>query len=383
MTAVASQHQETEIPVFAYTDESNNTGLDIFNRDQPTFYTLTALARSDLNATVTQPLKDWCDKLCVARLHANEVKLPGLSIIAPSMLEFIMDVKPLFLATVVEKRHVGRLKFVDAVLDSGLNKAVSGMHYAARPMRLMMARSITKYMLPRIERDFWEAFRRADVKAFRDVVQRVESRVAIFEEDSRGRELLLDALRWAARYPEELLVKRGNLDSPNLVAFGFVVQGIHDILHKTNLRVRTFIHDEQNQFMGAFRKTYDHVRQIRFGEQDFFPDFELAQTFDCPLTEAKSKDTPALQFVDAMLWLLKRFLEGGTTGSDECDELLAPVLALGHVNEFSAAQLEQSLVEEAQRLWAVPLSDKRIKAGLKLRDQMEQMRKARMLEAGE
>lgn len=365
-------------PVYAYTDESGNTGLDIFNADQPVFHTLTIFAKRDLNAAAATPVAEWCNKLGVSELHAKDLRVPKLSVIAADVAAFLKAETPMYLFTSVVKRHQAAMKFADTVLDAGINKAVSPMWYNARPLRMRLALGLAEHLTPRMERAFWKAFRENDPAGFKDVVDRVESAVAMRVDDPRGRELLGDALRWASKNPGELLVKQGKLDAPNLVAFSFIVQGFHDLFAGTDLRVKAFIHDEQNEFMKSFRWTYDIMHKLRFGDSAFLPSWEEADTFECPLTEETGSSAPALQVVDILLWLLKRYMKNGTTGSSECDDLITPVLALGSIHEFSRDQLIDCINSDTLAAMSTTPSRKKIKAGVELRDKLEAARKARM-----
>jgi len=125
--------------VCAYTDESGNTGLNLFDRNQPYFFTMTLAAKQDLNLLAAAQVARRCQLLGVDRLHAAELGLGRLSLIAGELLDFLMEATPLFVVTRVEKHHVAAMKFVDTVLDSGNNSAVGGLHYWARPMRLRLA----------------------------------------------------------------------------------------------------------------------------------------------------------------------------------------------------------------------------------------------------
>ncbi len=369
-----------ETPIFAYTDEAGNTGLNIFDRDQPVFHTLTLFAKQDLNAEAAGPVAEWCAALGVDELHAADLGVGRLSTIATSMNEFIMAVNPLFVVTAVEKRHLAAMKFADTVLDSGLNEAVAGFHYWSRPWRLRMSLDLANHMTPRCEREFWEAYRRCDYAKFSEIADRVESSIAIKVRDRRARQLLGDALKWASKHPEELLVKQTKLDAPNLVAFSFILQALHQMFKETSYRVKVFVHDEQNEFMKSFRMMYDAVSRFRFEDKSpaLLPDWEEAETFDCPLTEETSSSAPALQLVDVLLWLLRRFLAKGTTGSKECDELLVPLLIMGTVHEFSRQQLLDSVEELLRKIMTTDVTPKALRDGAKLLQAMEEARIARM-----
>ena len=247
----------------AYTDESGNTGLNIFDRQQPYFYTLTLLGRGDLDAEAQPYVEHCCAELGVPELHATDLGIGLLEKIAPKLSEFIYAAKPLFIITVVEKRHMAVMKFVDTVLDSGLNDAVSGFHYWLAPMRLRLALDIAGHMSRRSEREFWECYKRTDTESFRNVVGRVESSIAMRMTDPRGRQLLVDALQWARANPDVLLAKRSKLDAPNLVAFSYIIDALHKMLDGTGLKVGKFVHDRQNEFIKSFEWMYELVTKYK------------------------------------------------------------------------------------------------------------------------
>jgi len=369
--------------LFAYTDETGNTGLKIFDDAQPFFHTLTIIAREDLSKVVAPLVSEWCATLKVNELHASELGVGRLERVAPQMLEFLVRERPLFIFTTVEKRHLSVMKFADAVLDS---PAVTGLHYGHRAWRLRMCLSIAKHFSPSDEREFWDAFNRRDLELFVRVVDRVENSLMTCSRDARERELVGDALRWAMKHPEDLLMRAGHLDSPNIVAFGFVIHAIHSMFHSTGLRVKTFIHDEQNQFMGAFRRMYDILCKRRGDERPDNPfiDWKEADTFDCPLTRADSKEAPALQLVDTLLWLLKRYFTRGTTGGTACDALLTPLLAVGTGHEFSRRQLEEEVAETIQQLLRTFASSPALLQQARVfRDRLEETRQRNMREQGD
>ena len=80
--------------LFAYTDETGNTGLKIFDDAQPFFHTLTIIAREDLSKVVAPLVSEWCATLKVNELHASELGVGRLERVAPQMLEFLMRERP-------------------------------------------------------------------------------------------------------------------------------------------------------------------------------------------------------------------------------------------------------------------------------------------------
>jgi hypothetical protein len=376
-TSVAKQSE-----VSAYTDESGNTGLNLFDRSQPDFFTMTLVAKDDLNVLAAGPVTRWCQLLKVERLHAAELGVGRLSLVATEILNFLMDARLLFVVTKVNKRHVAAMKFVDTVLDNGTNGAVDFFHYASRPMRLRLAMDLEGHLTPRNQREFWEAYRTRDFASFREVVYSLETRISIDEPDRRIRQLLCDALSWARAHPDAVLDKRSEADSPNVVAFSLLMHAVHSMLEGTGLRVGKFVHDQQNEFMASFRWIYDVLSRLRLRDQGpaMIPRPVESGSFDCPLTEEASGDSPALQLVDVLLWLLKRFLRDGTTGNDGCDKVLGPILVVGAISSFTRETLAEEVEQLTARIAQMPLTSAQLKKGRAFQERVERVRLKKMRE---
>jgi hypothetical protein len=215
------------LPVNAYTDESGNTGDDVFNVDQPDFYTLTLVAKDDLNVLAAPHVARWSHDLGVTELHGNELGVGRLETIAESMLSFIIEARPLFILTVVEKRHVVTMKLVDLVLDSGLNDAVSPIHYSNRFMRLGLADIIAERLSPKAQVDFWRVYAQKDGEGLRQILGRLRWNIVNRCDDQRARQLIVDAIDWASRHVEVFVAHpRGAGDTPNVVAFSLLLHGL-------------------------------------------------------------------------------------------------------------------------------------------------------------
>ncbi len=55
--------------MFAYTDESGNTGLQLFDIQQPVFSTLTLLTQTDIDPVLAPRHAEWLAQLGVPQLH--------------------------------------------------------------------------------------------------------------------------------------------------------------------------------------------------------------------------------------------------------------------------------------------------------------------------
>lgn len=361
------------LSVNAYTDESGNTGDDIFNVDQPDFYTLTLLSKEDLNLVAAPHVARWCSELGVTELHGSELGVRRLEVIAESMLSFLLEATPLFVLTVVDKRHVATMKLFDLIFDSGMNDAVSPIHYSSRLLRLRLADVVADHVSPNAQVDFWRVFAQQDAAGLGKILHRLRWNIENRCRDRRARQLILDAIDWATRNIAVFIQHpRSPGDSPNVVAFSLLLHGLHEILDSFGLRVARFVHDEQNQFAKTFSWLYECVRKGRLVEREplLFPELVERSSYDCPLTMEASHSEPALQLADVLLWLAVRKLKGKSTGP-RCDALLAPVIAVGTVYSFGRSALSREVAELKRSIMSKPLTDADLRRGAELRDEIE------------
>lgn len=105
----------------AYSDESGNTGNHIFDGAQPYFWIGTLFCFSDIDAEAQSRVEYWKKKLCFEELHGAELGIDGIEMIADELQEFIEKFKLKFEFIRIEKQHLAGTKFVDTLLDSGIN----------------------------------------------------------------------------------------------------------------------------------------------------------------------------------------------------------------------------------------------------------------------
>jgi len=370
--------------VYAYSDESGNTGNNIFDETQPIFWTGTLITPVELDFFGSKEIEQCCACLGVDELHGNALGLGRIEKIAAEIHRFVYKNDCRFVFTCVEKRHVAATKFVDTVLDSGINKAVSPLHYGNRLLRLCLAHVIVENFSENSQREFWEAFETGNAEIFRRVVSRVKWDIETRLEDPRTKQIFLDALDWALKYPGPLLeATRSELDAPNCVAFSLLVSGVQKVLKGTELRVYKFIHDEQNQFANAFRAMYEMLRQFSFSEAplSFMTDLEEDYTYECPLEITSSHSLPGLQAIDVILWLIKRQAENPDADfPPNCSALVESTVQRGSISRFSRVQLRESVLIGLAYLFSRPLAPEDLVTGQGIVQRIEEDRQRRMKE---
>lgn len=123
--------------MYCYVDESSNTGLELFDKNQPNLYYGVLTARANLDVIAEPMLKELRQSLDVKRIHANELGVARLTTIAKKVIIFSKKNDLRFSMLRVEKPDHAIISFFDQVFDSGMNKAVSWTHYST-PLRYML-----------------------------------------------------------------------------------------------------------------------------------------------------------------------------------------------------------------------------------------------------
>jgi hypothetical protein len=366
--------------VFAYTDESGNTGLQLFDEQQPVFLTLTLLSAHDLDPILAPRHAEWLQRLGITQLHGNELGIGMLERIAPSARQFLDLVEAQFILTFIHKPYFGAVKFVDAVLDNGVNEAVNFIHYWMRPLRLPLAAALVASMEDEDVRSFWDAWATRDLASFVEVVKRVRANLQ-WCPDRRIVELLGDALAWAQAHPAALLdTRRSKLDAPNVLALTLIVDALHEVVGFGGGQVLRFVHDREQQFAKALKDAFEIVHQVAPKRQPATAllDFEIVKTFGCPIELAESATSPTLQFVDSLLWLLRRRRDLVTGTAPKCADLLSSIVERTVVSEFSAAQLRRDILRARAEVNDLPITAEQAVRGQEFLKQLERDRKTRM-----
>lgn len=92
--------------VEAYTDEAGHTGLNLFDPAQPWFWTGTLLSRFSVQTQGAGLMRDLSALLGRPVLHANQLGIRKLELIAGPLKGFLERIDAHFVFTAIEKRHL-------------------------------------------------------------------------------------------------------------------------------------------------------------------------------------------------------------------------------------------------------------------------------------
>jgi hypothetical protein len=383
--AMAKAGVRLERSVRAYSDETGNSGNNLFDPGQPYFWTGTLVCEADVDREGAK-LHAKCLALSgESELHGNQLGLSRIEKIAPLLQELLAKVKAHFLFTRIEKHHLAATKFFDVLMDSGVNHAISNLQYAYRTLRLSLAVQFIQMLDDSDRQEFWQAYENSDREKFRAVLARVLDRLLAAHEAGlyyeRTVQLLRDGIEWGIKYPEPLLEERlGELDSPNVVAFSLLVAQLHELHQKTGIRVRTFVHDEQDQFGKSLALTFKLLKRLSFERTitSSMLDIKELPTFDSELEMRSSQNSIGLQLADVGLWLMKRFYDSDGKVHGKSKLLADQIIRDGSIEHFTLPSMQEGVEELMKTMYALPFDMQDETSGREVSRQFEEQRQERM-----
>jgi hypothetical protein len=377
---------QSDPTLVAYTDESGNSGTNLFDADQPIFWTGTLVTPVNLEVVAKLVIAECLAGVNHNELHGNALGLSGIEKIAVKLVELFVKTESRFLFTAIEKEHFAATKFADTLLDSGTNHAMSLVQYGPPAARLPLALQLIQLLTHDDLVKWWRAFEKDDDVAFAKMMSRPLLRLEEFHRSGlyhdRTAQLLRDALTWGIAHPQKLLEGGMHaLDSPNVVALTLIISMLHDLNEDCGARVRTFIHDEQNQFIKYLKLVHARFKDFKLDNSKIcapLPSVKTALTFNCDLEVATSRSCAGLQLIDTVLWLIKRYvkLEGEVHGDARL--LAEHVIKHADIHRFERNKMIDDVNELCRHLDAMPLTEEQLNKGRELAREFEAKRITRM-----
>ncbi|MBH3367868.1 DUF3800 domain-containing protein [Pseudomonas carnis] len=330
--------------MYFYIDESGQTGLKLFDAQQPILYYGVISSPHNLNKVARPFVVSLRERFQVERLHANALGLGKLLSVSGELEALHKEFDITFDVYKVIKPDYALLSFFDQVFDQGLNKAVPWVAYWT-PLRYMLIAKLASIFDQPLLEMAWEArIEKNSVKAnkilqvlFKALLLRVDRL-----RDARSREIIGDALKWARKYPEEIHYNIYSKDnklqiSPNLIGFQSVLHGISLRLEKSGARAAGIIVDRQSEFNKAqeyIANFYTKNKHIPWEVGPGLPEMNLTHMPEIPIVCTPGDEDTGLELVDVYLWLFKQHAEG-KKGTDALQGLLEPLLKKGQTSEVS------------------------------------------------
>lgn len=368
--------------MFAYVDETGNTGGKMLDDDQPLFMTAAIMTRSDLELRFGGEVRAISKALGEDQIHAAKLGVGKLEDIAPDILRVVRKAGPAFALARVEKRYVVAAKVFDTLFDSFENKAVPWHVYNIPPLRMTMLFKVAYLLDDEVATAFIDAL--LDTNADRARAKMATVCKALAERvghlpDQRSQEIIGEAMSWAAEHPDALefvhsdkVGRKGHL--PNMVGFGNLLGGIEKQSVVWGRPVERITHDRQHEFAEAIKfwhKMYSNARDDVV-MVPFSGKMVLRKVFGSRLEMSSAQDSAGIQIIDVILWLLSRSMKQDLPAN--CQKLLNYVHSRAFSDDFSFAGAEALALAVTERANSVELSPAVLSDARRIRDEFEQHR---------
>jgi hypothetical protein len=242
--------------MFAFADETGNTGANLFDEAQPDFYTGALVTRSNFDVVWGGKLTSICKRAGIDALHASVLGVARLDPIAEPLLALLKKADARFFISRVEKRYLLATKVFDTFFDSGENPSASWHLYNIRLLRLTLCFKVATLLTDDIAKRFWDMLMAKSEKSARAIIPEICTamleRVPLLS-DQRSRDVVTEVFSWSLAHPNALDIfvasrqaKNGHM--PNVVAFTNLLDGLEKLSKKWDRPLRKLVHDRQAQF---------------------------------------------------------------------------------------------------------------------------------------
>jgi hypothetical protein len=327
--------------MYFHVDESGNTGNHLFDPNQPRLSYGLLSSRANVDALGQQIHRKMLRLVAADELHANDLGVGKLSLIAPLLIELQEKMRFDFDYYFIDKPTYGLVLLFDAIFDAGLNEAVKWDSYWT-PLRFVLIHKLGSILDDQLLGEAWRLCIHKRIsregQAIVDLLTVLRKRVEESDLDARSKEIMTDAFAFGIAHP--LKLDFGTSDqkivSPNAVCFQFVVSAMATRLRKKGLKdASSIIVDQQTEFNRAQIGTHYHQKLIADGLKNASPR-DRARYVGHPLYESigsdellkrglpraeikirESSKCIGLQIADVYLWITNRML----SHSELSDEL--------------------------------------------------------------
>ncbi len=368
--------------MFAYIDETGNTGSNVFDEAQPDFFAGALITKTEFDLAKGSAIRSLCAKHGFAGLHASVIGLGGIEPIADSILRIVKDADARFFISRVEKRYLVASKIFDTFFDSGENPAAPWVGYNFRLLRLTLCFKVAALVTDEIARRYWAMLMEKNEQKARAMIPEIcgsfLARIQIIP-DQRSREIVTQALTWSRDHPNGLNIyisgrqaKNGHM--PNMVAFANLLDGLEHFSKRWNRRVRKIIHDRQSQFESTLEEWHRMYSTAPYDPIELPGEtFVFQKVVDSSFEVSSSEDSPGIQVADVALWLFRQMLAGRPL-PEKSTKLLRFILKRSWQNDFSFSGVGRSAEELYQRVMNAPISDEALARAADISAEMETQR---------
>src|SRR5262249_17998206 len=141
--------------MYAYIDETGNTGENVFDPHQPVFMTAALITKTNFDILFSKKVFSLAKTIGEDAIHANIIGLEKVESIALHLLRIIKLSEACFAISRIVKSHHVATKMVDTIFDAGENLAVPWHVYNYRILRYLFVCKISYLLDEELLRSFW------------------------------------------------------------------------------------------------------------------------------------------------------------------------------------------------------------------------------------
>lgn len=367
--------------LFGYCDESGNSGLNLFDKNQPFFWVGVLISEADLNGTAMPKVNTLLNNIGKKELHGNEMGISLINEVSLGIKEILIENKCQAIFVKIEKVFLAKLKMFDYLFDNTNNKAVSSISYGIRLLRLMLANSFCSCVSDEDAEYFWNIYKNPRVGDISRLLENIKKSINNKITDKRMKELIIDAIQWAKKHPLEVFnCKLGKIDSPNVVAFSQILLSINNLYGDNNFTVEKIFHDSQNQFGRSLLDTFKHYEHVQsdFSALTILHQINLIDIYKKDLKIVSSDNECGIQIIDVLLYMVKKNVQQKIMFEGDCKKLYDYLTYHSSVIEISQASYENEVLRLKSEIMSRSFTQEDASKGMKLLNEFEMQRKTRM-----
>lgn len=378
--------------MWAYVDETGNTGNHIFDEEQPFFVTAAMMTKTNFDLTCARGISAIAAAAGVEALHANKLGMARVETIAPALLRLLKKADAQFFVARLEKRYLAATKVVDTYFDQGENLAVPWHLYWIRHMRLTLTFKLASFVITEeIAQTVWNCVTATSESKSKEHFR--AGAVAMLKQmatvkDVRFREVVTEALEWALDNPENFSTYlRDKINryghSPNFVAFTLLLDGLDRTSKSWGRRIREIVHDQQSQFEKTIvqwhevisRPAFQEVEPYRWPGED--EPISVSKVPGSAFRMSSEEESAGLQVIDVILWLFKRMFDDKDFGPESA-RLTNWVLRRAYLSDFSFDGVAEAAGEKMRVFMDAEFTDEQMAKGAEQSAEFESSRKKAM-----
>lgn len=361
--------------MYAFVDETGNTGSNIFDEAQPDFFTGALVTKADFDGLHEKTVRTICQQNGFDSLHTSVLGFGPIEQAAPDILRLLKKVDARFFISRVEKRYLLATKVFDTFFDSGENPAASWVAYNIRPLKLILCFKVATLLTDEIAHEFWSMLMARNEQQARakipGICNSILARVSLLK-DQRSREVVTETFAWSREHPEALDIfiarrqaKNGHM--PNMVAFANLLEGLEDFSKEWKRPLKKIVHDRQSQFEGTLAE-YHLLVSTASDEKIHIPGGEtvvLQKVGGSKFEILSSDSSPGIQVADLVLWLFRQFLARKDIPAKSAG-ILEYVFKNGLRSDFSFQGVGAQVEKQCAEIMAKDISPEAMEAGKRI-----------------